>query len=117
MLREMLRPSPASNTLVREVIRPKFERLLGILHRACPDADEKRLTATAFSVIGQCLHYKMARSIGERLVGPEAFASLDLEYLTDHITGFSLAALGLGPSLSREDWQASSAISGQGGAR
>ena len=49
-------------------------------------------------MIGQCLHYKMARPIAERLVGPETLAGLDLDYLTDHITGFSLAALGLGPA-------------------
>lgn len=95
MLREMIRPSPASETLVRDVIRPKFQRLMAILRRACPHADEQRLTASAFSVIGQCLHYKMARQIAEKLIGVQAFAALDVEYLSDHIAGFSLAALGL----------------------
>lgn len=117
MLREMLRPSQASETLVREVIRPKFERLMAVLRRACPEADEKRLTAAAFSVVGQCLHYKMARPIGERLIGPERFAGLDLEYLTDHITGFSLAALGLGPPIGCEGWDATTASGGKGGSR
>ncbi len=50
--------------------------------------------ALAFSVIGQCLHYKMARAITERLVGPAGMEALDLEYLTEHITTFCLAALG-----------------------
>lgn len=104
MLREMIRPSAASETLVREVIRPKFERLLNILREACPGADDRRLTATAFSVIGQCLHYKMGRPIAERLIGAEAFAALDLDYLADHIAMFSLAALGLGAPLGSEDW-------------
>src|SRR5690348_791682 len=33
MVREMLQPTPASETLVREAIRPRFERLQGILRR------------------------------------------------------------------------------------
>lgn len=119
MLREMLRPSAASETLVREVIRPKYHRLLAILRRACPDVDEQRLMATAFSVIGQCLHYKMGRPIAERLIGPSALGALDLDYLTDHITRFSLAALGLGPAIGCEDWSSSSTspIDGQGASR
>jgi TetR/AcrR family transcriptional regulator, regulator of cefoperazone and chloramphenicol sensitivity len=95
MLREILRPTSACEALVRESIRPRFEALVGILREVCPGADERRLQALAFSVIGQCLHYKMARAVTERLIGPEAYQALDLEYLTAHITGFTLAALGL----------------------
>ena len=97
MLREMVNPTRASEALVREAIRPRFERLSGILRRLCPGADERRIQALAFSVVGQCLHYKLTRSISERLVGAEAFARLDLDYLTDHITRFTLAALGEAP--------------------
>ena len=61
MLREMLQPTPASEVLVREAIRPRFERLRRSCGEVCPEADERRLDALAFSVIGQCLHYKMAR--------------------------------------------------------
>ncbi|MDB5351540.1 MAG: transcriptional regulator [Planctomycetota bacterium] len=115
MIREMLQPSHASETLVREVIRPKFERLMAILQRACPEADEKRLIASSFSIIGQCLHYKMARPIAERLVGPDAFAGLDLDYLTDHITGFSLAALGIGPPIGCGDRDSRTPVSTSAG--
>jgi AcrR family transcriptional regulator len=94
MLREMLDPTSASDVLIREAIRPKFEFLQGVLTQLCPDADERKRNALAFSVIGQCLHYRMGRPIAERLIGPEAFAALDLDYLTDHITSFCLAALG-----------------------
>jgi TetR/AcrR family transcriptional regulator, regulator of cefoperazone and chloramphenicol sensitivity len=103
MHQEMLRPTKASEVLVREVIRPKFERLLQVLARVCPGADERRLHVIAFSIIGQCLHYKMGRPFIERLVGPEEYQSLDVDYLTDHITAFSLAALGLGPTLGTQD--------------
>ena len=101
MLREMLSPTPFSEVLVREVIRPRFERLKALMREICPEADEHRLNALVFSVIGQCLHYKMARRISERLIGDDNIRALDLEYLTDHITSFCLAALGLGPALGR----------------
>jgi TetR/AcrR family transcriptional regulator, regulator of cefoperazone and chloramphenicol sensitivity len=102
LLREMLHPTSASDVVIREMIRPKFERLSGILRRFCPAADDRKLNALAFSVIGQCLHYKMARAINERLIGVEAFRALDLDYLTDHITSFCLAALGCLSPLNEE---------------
>ena len=93
MLREMLHPTSASDVLIRERIRPRFEQLQQILRQFCPEADERKLNALSFSVIGQCLHYRMARPVVERLIGPEAYQSLDLDYLTDHITSFCLAGL------------------------
>ncbi len=99
MLREMLAPTPFSDVLVREVIRPRFERMKSLMRMICPQADDRRLNALVFSVIGQCLHYKMARGITVRLIGQTSYHELDLHFLTDHITGFCLAALGLGPAL------------------
>jgi AcrR family transcriptional regulator len=99
MLREMIQPTAALETLVREAIRPRFERLKEILRQACPEADELRLGAMACSVVGQCLHHKFAAEVTERLLGPEAYAALDLEYLSDHISRFCLAALGLAPPM------------------
>ncbi len=52
-------------------------------------------------MIGQCLHYKMARRFNESLMESNAFLGLDLDYLTDHISGFCLAALGVIPPLNR----------------
>jgi AcrR family transcriptional regulator len=101
MLREMLHPTSASDVLVRESIRPHFERLQQIMRQFCPDADARKLNALSFSVIGQCLHYRMARPVTERLIGPEAFHALDLDFLTDHITSFCLAALGSIPPLNQ----------------
>jgi AcrR family transcriptional regulator len=97
MLREMIQPTAALQVLVREAIRPKFDRLLGILREACPSADERQLHAMAFSVVGQCLHYRMAAAVNVRLVGEATYQELDLEFLSDHISGVCLAALGLGP--------------------
>src|SRR5271157_4566448 len=101
MMREMLSPTPFSEVLVREMIRPKFELMRGMMREICPEADDRRLNALVFSVIGQCLHYKMARRVTERLIGEEGYRALDLDYLTGHITAFCLAALGMGPTLNQ----------------
>jgi AcrR family transcriptional regulator len=101
MLREMLSPTPFSDIVVREGIRPRFEHMKALMKSICPEADDRRLNALVFSVIGQCLHYKMARAVTQRLIGVESYQALDLEYLTDHITGFCLAALGIGPTLNQ----------------
>jgi TetR/AcrR family transcriptional regulator, regulator of cefoperazone and chloramphenicol sensitivity len=101
MLREMLSPTPFSEVLVREMIRPRFEFIKGLMREICPEADDRRLNALVFSVIGQCLHYKMARRVTERLIGDEGYRALDLDYLTGHITAFCLAALGMGPTLNQ----------------
>jgi AcrR family transcriptional regulator len=103
MLRELIRPTSACEALVREFIRPKFEGLKGILREIVPGADDRRLNATCFSIIGQCLHYRVARPVAERLIGKEGLAELDLDYLTEHIAGFTLAALGLAAPLVEAD--------------
>jgi TetR/AcrR family transcriptional regulator, regulator of cefoperazone and chloramphenicol sensitivity len=107
MLREMLQPTSASDVLVRESIRPHFERLQQVMRQFCPEADERKLNALSFSVIGQCMHYRMARPVTERLIGPEAFHALDLDFLTDHIASFCLAALGCIPPLNQAGLAAS----------
>lgn len=94
MLREMARPSSASVALANEVIGPRFAMLGEILLRLCPGADERKLAALRFSVVGQCLFYKVVGEMAERLTGPELFARLDLDYLTRHVTTLVLAALG-----------------------
>ncbi len=99
MLREMARPTSASAALANEVIRPRFELLGQILGRLCPDADERKLAALCFSVVGQCLFYRLVGRMAEHLTGPSLFAQLDLDYLSHHVTTLVLAALGRIPPL------------------
>jgi len=101
MLREMARPTAASDALAREVIGPRFALLGRILLELCPEADERKLAALRFSVVGQCLFYRLVGRMAERLTGPELFARLDLDYLTRHITSLVLAALGRTGPLDR----------------
>ena len=99
ILREMLRPTSASEILVREAIRPRFERLMGILRRVCPGAEERRLHALVLQRDRPVPALPDGRGGLGRLVGAEAYERLDLDFLTEHITSFCLAALGLTPPL------------------
>ena len=96
MVREMIAPTEAAETLASAAIRPRFARLHAVMTRVCPGADERKLDALCLSVVGQCLHYKMARTMTEKIIGQARFDALDdLDFLSEHITDFTLAALGL----------------------
>ena len=49
-----------------------------------------------FSIVSQCLFYKVHRPIAELLVGREEYTHFNLPVIAEHITRFSLAALGQG---------------------
>lgn len=102
MFREFAEPTAASDALVREAIRPQFEILLSILGQLAPALDTRQVAATAISVVSQCLHYRICGAMTERIVGRPVFAQFDPAFLADHITRFSLAALGYG-SMSASD--------------
>ena len=91
--REMVQPTVAVDTLVREAIRPRFDHLVGLIRRLRPGSADPQVHAIAFSVVGQILHYKVARPISTRLIGDAAYDRFDLEFLTEHIAAFSLAAI------------------------
>lgn len=97
ILREIFQPTSALDAVIDEWIRPRFELLKSIMREVRPDADERRLAALCFSVVGQCLMYRMTREVSGRLIGPENLQQLDTDYLADHVAKFTLAALGLGP--------------------
>jgi len=94
ILRELTHPTKACATFVQEFVRPNFEMLGGILVELLGDAvtvQKRRLIA--FSIIGQCLHYRFTRQVIINLLGEAEFRALGVELLSDHITQFSLAAI------------------------
>jgi AcrR family transcriptional regulator len=102
MMQELARPTPACAELVRDVIRPRAEVLGGILHELLPDLPQSKRMLVAHSIIGQCVFHRIAEPIVSLLVGDEEYRSYDAARLADHITEFSLAALGLRPALGGE---------------
>jgi AcrR family transcriptional regulator len=93
-LREMAHPTAACAELVRDVIRPNAEVLGQILGELLPDAPESQRWLIGFSIVGQCLFYRLAQPVVAMLMGDEAHRALDADRLAEHITQFSLKALG-----------------------
>lgn len=95
MLREMVEPSAALDSLVEERIRPMAGQLWQIVADilGCP-LNHERVRLCAFSVVSQCVFYHHCRPLVSRLFPkelPDDAASI--ERLAEHITQFSLAAM------------------------
>lgn len=99
-MRELAQPTSACAEWVREYVRPMAELLGDILREILPEADPTLITFCAFSVVGQCLHYRLNRPVIALLVGDQEHRRYTVELLTEHITRFTLAALGLAPPLT-----------------
>lgn len=95
LMREMLQPTHACRPLVEEFIRPQFNQLLQVLDEVLPaSADQAVRHRIAFSIVGQCLHYRFASEFVSLLIGAEIeSAGYSIESLTDHITQFSLGGI------------------------
>ncbi|HMF11325.1 MAG TPA: CerR family C-terminal domain-containing protein, partial [Gemmataceae bacterium] len=97
IMRELIEPTEACEEFVRGFVRPNFETLQSILTELLPtNFPQARMRLIGFSIVGQCLHYRVARHV-IRLVAPDIgqFDEERLQRLADHITQFSLAALGM----------------------
>lgn len=95
IFREIAEPSEATQHIVREFIRPHFDLLNEILKELLPEDHpviDRRLLA--FSVVGQCMHYKVAAPIIPMLLSPEEMKKLDVDRVADHIFRVVCAAIG-----------------------
>lgn len=106
MMREMAHPSEAAREVVREFIRPMAELLRSILRELFPTAEPHRLLMVGFSVIGQCLYYRQNRPVSEIIFSPEEVGRLSTDLIVDHITRFTLAAVGHGEPITAEQLSA-----------
>jgi len=95
MMREILAPSGACKELVESHFRQRFGLLLSIVDELLPEpVSEAKRHQVAFSVLGQCLHYHVAGTIVELLVGREELTQhYSIEQLTDHILQMTLAGI------------------------
>ena len=95
MAREMTEPSRACAAMGESYIRRNFEWLDAILRELLPaETSTADRHLVAFSIVGQCLHFKIHRPIAVLLVGEEEYDTFDVARLTEHIVRFTLAALG-----------------------
>jgi hypothetical protein len=102
MLREVLQPTDACRELVEDYMRPHFAMLVSILDDLCAGRlPESELRRIAMSIIGQCFLYRAAGDVVGMLVPPDEIAALHTPArLADHVTRFTLAALGVAPPLA-----------------
>lgn len=101
MLRELAQPTEACAHVVEDYIRPMAQVLEGILAEMLPPGTSRRAAyMVGFSVVAQCLFYHVQQPIAERLLGVDEYAQLNVDVLTEHITRFTLAALGRAKPLS-----------------
>ncbi|HVV99226.1 MAG TPA: CerR family C-terminal domain-containing protein [Planctomycetaceae bacterium] len=100
MMRELAEPTSACVELVDAYIRPMAQKLGEIINELVPaDTPQSQRFMTAFSVVGQCLFYKVHEPISILLVGEQEYRSYTVERLADHIARFTLAAIGRGEPL------------------
>lgn len=99
MMREFVAPTEACQELAEKYIRPHHRMLLDILDEILPrEVSASRRQQIAFSIVGQCLIYKMNMPIIETLISTDELAAeFQPDQLAEHIAGFSLAALGRHP--------------------
>ena len=104
MMREMAQPTSACAELVRDNIRPIAGILTGILEEVLPvDLPAWKRFLVGISIISQCVIHCQNRPIIEQLAGPENYSHFDADALAEHITNFSLAALGLREPLTARE--------------
>lgn len=96
MMREMLAPTEDCRDFVEDFFRPRLNVLLGILQPAFPaDFPEYRRMQFAFSVLGQCLFYRVGDGLLDIIVPDSQRATqFGIEHVAAHITNLTLAALG-----------------------
>lgn len=96
MLREILHPTDACRELVEDYIRPHFTMLVDILDElAAGSLSAAELRRVGLSVVGQCFLYRAAGDVVGMLIPAAEIDRLHTpEQLADHVTAFSLGALG-----------------------
>ena len=102
ILQEMIRPSDTTRVLVERFIRPMASALREILDDLCPGISESNHEGwpTGFSIVSQVLFYGTHAPIVRLLMGDDAFQRMSVDERADHITLFTLAALGKGQPLT-----------------
>lgn len=104
IMREMIEPTKACEEFVRGYVRPSVALLHSILDELLPsDFPQERRLLISQSIIGQMLFYKVARPVLQLLQAGNDLLRYDEPYvqrLADHITAFTLAAIGAGSAIT-----------------
>lgn len=94
IFREIANPSEATQHIVQEFIQPHFDLLNDILRELLPASTasmDRHLLA--FSVVGQCMHYKVAAPVIAMLIPESERSELTVQRTAEHIFQVTLAAI------------------------
>jgi len=98
MLRELASPTEACEAVVEDYIRPMADALRAILNELLPpDLSEEKRWMIGFSTVAQILFYYVHQPIIRLLIRNSTEDVFSLDQLADHVTQFTLAAIGAGP--------------------
>lgn len=100
MMREVLQPTEACKTLVEDYFRPLVQLLNSLLVEILPEGVRPdRVQKLAFSIIGQCLFYRVSRDVVALMIPAEELANhYQVDHIGHHIADTMLAALQQPPS-------------------
>lgn len=107
MAHELVKPSPALDRVVQEVMTPRYDMLRGVIARIIglpPDHDTTRLCA--HSIIGQVIHYAHAKPVIGRLWPSLQFSPERVQEIAEHIARFSLAGMARSASTQEQELHA-----------
>jgi AcrR family transcriptional regulator len=92
--REMIEPTRALDTLLKEVARPVHQELASIIRELLDSAaTDENVRLCTLSIMSQCVYYHHARSVIRRLYPEQKYGAEDIARLSEHIANFSLGAL------------------------
>jgi AcrR family transcriptional regulator len=94
IMRELLEPSPALDSIAKAIMVPLHEHLTGLVRGIVGDAvAPDAVRRCVFSIFGQCTYYRNAREINRRVYPDLDFGADEIEATANHIAEFSLAGL------------------------
>ena len=91
---EMIEPTSTLDIVVESIILPIAKKLGAIVREllGTPVSDDL-VHRCQMSIIAQCLHYRNARPVIQRLFPEQQYSPENIALMADHITRFSLSAL------------------------
>lgn len=94
IVRELMTPGEALQTLIEGEIRPKAELLRGVVAELTGlDPAHRAVALGAVSIVSQCLSLYQNRALFERLFPEIPYESERLDAVADHVVRFSRAGL------------------------
>ena len=94
MVREMAEPTEVFEEIFHEIIIPQIDQLTSIIWQLLGEkATEQQVHLAAMSVVSQCVFFSFNQAMHQRHFSDQEHSQKIVEYLTEHITSFSLSGI------------------------